>query len=231
MTTKLIAALHPSPAHADHHEPAWRGLVLPLRAAGAVRVQVNEDDDAVADAKMRLRTWPEHVRTVVSVWTPQPAEALALLAPLADVWEVEERRRIEPPAAPDGQAEDWLSNLAFLRRPAAMSHEAWLSYWMDHHTQIAIDTQDTYGYVQNVVVGTLTDHPGRDADTVSGIVEELFLPDAKTDFHVFYGSGGDKDELRPRMTEMGRSVEQFGAAVDLDLVPSTRRVFTFPHDA
>ncbi|MGN0064777.1 MAG: hypothetical protein ACI379_11085 [Nocardioides sp.] len=225
MTTKLIAALLPS-ADLDPSSH-WDSLVQRLRDAGAERVQVNVDDEAVADAMLRLTTRADAVRTVISVWTPDAEAALAVLAPVADVYEVEERRRLEPPAAPYGEAEPWLSNLALLRRPAAMEHPAWLAYWMDHHTQIAIDTQDTHGYVQNIVVATLTDHPGRAADSITGIVEELFLPGAKTDFHVFYGSGGDEDELRRRMTEMGRSVQQFGASENLDLVPSTRRVFDF----
>lgn len=226
MTTKLMAVLI-DPAAGDQ---AWPPLVEALRASGAERVQVNVDDEAVADAVLRLKTGADHLRVALSVWTTDPEAALAVLADVADVYRVEERRRLEPPAAPYGQAEQWLSNLAFLRRPSELPHEAWLDYWMEHHTQIAIDTQDTYGYIQNIVLETLTDHPGRRAASIEGIVEELFLPGATTDFHVFYGSGGDEEELRRRMTTMGASVAKFGAATDLDLVPSTRRVFTFAED-
>lgn len=232
MATKLIAALLPAAGDAalspSEARSAAEQLLADLRAAGLTHVQLNVDDEAVADAQLRLSTRPAPMQVVASVWTEDVEAALAVLSPVADVWEVEERRRLEPPVVPDGQVEHWMANLAFLRRPAEMDHAEWLAYWMDHHTQIAIDTQDTYGYVQNIVVATLTNHPGRDAQRVTGIVEELFTPEAKTDQHAFYGSGGDADELRRRMVEMGRSVQKFGASTDLDLVPSSRSVHGAP---
>lgn len=223
MEEKFIAAL--LPAHGTDLADSLRASLL---AAGASRVQVNLDDTAVADAPMRFGVHAEPTTAVLSVWTDSPAKVLTLLAPVADVWRVDERRPMEPPVQPDGSSEPWLANLAFLRRPAEMSHEAWLAHWLNVHTTVAIETQDTYGYIQNIVVETLTDHPGRDASRVTGIVEELFLMDAKHDSHVFYGSGGDKAELRRRVSELMASVAVFGADRDLDLVPTTRQVHAQP---
>lgn len=208
----------------DTSADALRDLRTALARAGAVRVQHNVDDDAVADAPLRLSRHDEPIRSIVSVWTTDADACAAVLAPLADVWLVEEKRRTEPPTAPDGNVEDWLANVALLHRPDDMPHEAWLSHWMDVHTTVAIETQDTYGYVQNIVLETLTDHPGRDAEFVDGIVEELFLMGAKHDPHVFYGSSGDDAELRRRIEVLMESCSAFGANRDLALVPSRRSV-------
>lgn len=54
-------------------------------------------------------------------------------------------------------------------------------------TPVAIRTQNTEAYVQNIVEEVLTDG----SPEVAGIVEEHFPMAAMTDPHVFYGSGGD----------------------------------------
>jgi hypothetical protein len=45
---------------------------------------------------------------------------------------------------------------------------------------------------------------------------------ARTDIHAFYGSGGDDAELTRRMTRMLESVARFGAAENIDVVPTSR---------
>ena len=135
---------------------------------------------------------------------------------------VEEREPLVPPAVADGARADALANLAFLRRPSSMPHAEWLSDWLDRHTQVAIDTQGTFGYVQNPVVEHLTDGGG----DVTGIVEELFSMTAMTDQHAFYGSGGDQEELERRFTTLMDSCARFGAAEGLDLVPTSRYLFS-----
>ena len=50
-----------------------------------------------------------------------------------------------------------LANIALLRRPPDMSREDYLDYWMLHHTAVAIRTQNTEAYVQNIVEEVLTD--------------------------------------------------------------------------
>lgn len=222
MSIKAIFAVH----RADS-APALLGedFRRRLAAAGAHRVQVNVDDADVADAPLRFGPGTP-VTAVVSVWTEGPVEPVVAvlqdLDPSADGWRVEERSPIEPPAVPDGVRADALANVAFLRRPAAMSPEAWLDDWLERHTPIAIRTQGTFGYVQNPVVERLT--PG--SPDVAGIVEELFPMSAMTDSHAFYGSGGDDDELQRRFTELMESVARFGADHGLDLVPTSRYLWT-----
>ena len=198
-----------------------------LAAAGAERLVVEVDDDAVADAQLRLSTYDDPVHAIVSVWTDaDPAaitDALRSRATGLAGWQVEEREPLPPPSTPEGDRVDALVNVALLRIPAGMTREAWRERWLGHHTQVAIDTQGTFGYVQNVVVEPLTEGQA----TVDALVEEFFPMAATTDMHAFYGSDGDDDELSRRMTLMLESVAAFGAHENIDVVPTSRYEFTF----
>ncbi len=204
------------------------GLHARLAASGVRRLQLNLDDEPVSGA-LRLQAFEEPARAVVSVWTAgSPADTAAVLGEVAARvagwvagWQVEERRPLDPPEVYDGSRADALANVAFLRRPAELDHAEWLRRWLEHHTQVAIETQATFGYLQNIVVATLTP----DAPRVDAIVEELFPSGAVGDMHAFYGSGGDDAELTRRITRLMESVATIGADRDLDLVPSSRRVY------
>ena len=228
--TKLIFALHADGLADVLRSPDLRDR---LRAAGAHRLQVNVDDADVADAPLRFGPGTP-ITAVVSVWTSDAPDGsvdvvvdgvvavLREVDPTTDGWRVDERRPIEPPAVADGVRADALANLAFLRRPAAMSPQDWLEDWLERHTSVAIDTQGTFGYVQNPVLARVTGAPTEDTDDVAGIVEELFPMAAMTDTHAFYGSGGDDSELDRRFTTLMESVSRFGADHGLDLVPTSR---------
>ena len=69
---------------------------------------------------------------------------------------------------------------------------------MVDHTPIAVRTQATFGYVQNIVIGPAT----AGAPAVDALVEELFPSAGITDMHAFYGSRGDDAELNRRLTEL-----------------------------
>lgn len=217
---KIIAALHAPSIGAALLAPGFRSDIA---ASGATRLQVNLDDEAVAPA---MRFGPgAPITAVVSVWGDSVAGAVDVvrrLDPSADAWLVDEREVLLPPAVKDGERHEALANVAFLRRPETMPRDAWLADWQDRHTQVAIDTQGTFGYVQNPVVEALTP----EAPAVAGIVEEMFLMAAMSDHHAFYGSGGDEDEFQRRFAALMESCERFGASTGLDLVPSSRYTFT-----
>jgi hypothetical protein len=220
VTTKLIAALYGEHPHHALHESTLRKR---LAASGCTAIQVNVDDADVAPA---LRFGPgdaagRPVTALVSVWTEDAGSARAVLARLeesAHVYRVTEHRRLDPPRVPDGERADALANIAVLRRPDGMSQADYLEYWMVRHTPIAIRTQATFGYIQNVVDEALT----AGAPVIAAIVEELFPVAAMTDSHAFYGSGGDDGELNRRITTLMSSVARFGADTGLDLVPTSR---------
>lgn len=196
------------------------GLRARLAEAGATAVQLNLDDADVRPA-MRLQTGAQPITALVSVWA-ESAEPTRVLGEWVDTlggWEVEERRPLEPPALADGVRADALANVAVLRRPDELTREDWLHRWLVEHTPVALATQATSGYVQNVVVRPLTDDPPRQVDAV---VEELFPSAGMTDVHAFYGSGGDEAELHDRLTRLMASVQRIGFDRDIDLVPSSR---------
>ncbi len=196
-----------------------------LAAAGATRLQVNLDDDHIPDTVLRLQAFDEPLTCVVSISTDgSPADAVDVVRPLAGrlaAWEIDERVPLAPPELPNGERLDGLAQVAFLRRPDDLPYDDWLAHWQGAHTQIAMETQATFGYVQNRVTAALTE----DAPPIAAIVEELCPPEAMQDIHAFYGSWGSDEELGRRMTVLMESVAKMGADHDLDVVATSRYVF------
>ena len=193
-----------------------------LTQLGATTLQLNVTDEDVADAGMRITTYPAPVDAFVSLTGEVDEEGLVTV--LDDVaeswlgWRVESTEPIEPPRVPDGERLDALANIALLRKPADQPYDEWRAIWQGDHTTVAIETQATFGYVQNRVLDTLAD---AESDVVA-IVEEHFPMAAMTDPHAFYGSAGDDAELERRMNRMFASIARFGAGDGLDLVPTSR---------
>ncbi len=216
---------------ADHAALRDGALRTGLAGAGVHLVQLNLDDDDVARA-MRLST-AEPISAIVSTWSGGGTDPAAVAAVLGRVagrvagWRVDERRRLDPPEVPDGERADALANIALIRRPAELPEDEWLRRWLVEHTPVAIRTQATFGYVQNIVVEAVT--PG--APAVSALVEELFPSAGMTDQHAFYGSGGDEAELSRRFGTLMASVARIGADRDLDLVPSSRYAYSLAPQA
>ena len=173
-----------------------------LAATGALRLQVNLDDEHVAGA-LRFGTG-EAIGAVVSVWGQAPEQAARTL--------VEHLSSAAPGATTAGGLVDELDE------------ETWLHRWLVEHTPIAIRTQATSAYLQHRCLSPLPgSHP--DPPHVDAIVEELFPTAGMHDVHAFYGSGGDDAELTRRMTELLASVSRIGADRDLDLVPGSRHLW------
>ncbi|MEN4446405.1 hypothetical protein [Mycobacterium sp. SM3041] len=217
---KLIYALWGSGLDTALHSTQLHVL---LQAAGVNRLQINVDDADVEAAMLRITTFDNPVPAVASVWTdagvdPDPiSDLLAAISQRSAGWEVEETVRLEPPVVENGVRTTALAQLGFLRIPADLDPADWLQIWQGQHTSVAIDTQDTFGYVQNRVLRTV-----HGSERVDAVVEELFHMAAMTDVHAFYGSGGDDAELQRRMTLMVESVMRFGAHTNLDSVPTSR---------
>lgn len=218
---KLMYALWGSALDSALRGPQFHEAV---RAAGATRLQVNVDDADVAPAMLRITTFDTPVRAVVSAWTEGEtagiSQVLAGLAERCAGWEVQERMPLVPPPTADGVRTPALAQMAFLRIPADLDADEWLHRWQGQHTDVAIETQATFGYVQNRVMRTILG-----TDRVDALVEELFPMAAMTDVHAFYGSGGDDAELRRRIERMINSVTRFGAHANLDAVPTSRYVY------
>lgn len=118
------------------------------------------------------------------------------------------------PSAP-GERVHGMCHVVFMSPPADMDREEWLSAWKDSHTRVAIDTQSTFGYRQNLVVRLLT------SDTLPchAVVEENFPPEAMTSDHAFYATGGDDKVLQQHMTAMMESCSRFIDFEHIDVIP------------
>jgi hypothetical protein len=218
-------------AAADWSEELRGAVTDRLVAAGAAGVQVNVADDAVAGALMRLAVLDPQPEAVVGVWVDSARdaarrpldEAVAGAAGTARtaaylVTESVPLRNTAHPAAP-GERTPGFANIALLRRPAGMTHAEWIDAWHNRHTEVADETQSTFGYVQNVVARPLSP----DAPAVDGIVEELFPIEALTSLHAFFAASDD-DALARNLARMTESIAGFGADRDIDVIPTSRYV-------
>ncbi|MGV0717619.1 EthD domain-containing protein [Mycolicibacterium sp. XJ662] len=195
---------------------------------------INLRDEVVRDFLMTLTTMDPAVVGFVTLWTQQSygqqvRAAIERLQSEADdvaAYLVTESVPLAPPDTVPGQRSPGLANVALLRRPADMDEATWRTRWHVDHTPVAIDTQATFGYVQNAVVRALTP----DAPTFAAIVEELFPQEAISDLHAFFGAADD-DDLRDRMERMVASTAAFGANRDVDTVPTSRYVYRTPFAA
>lgn len=231
---KLVYALwRPSDTDLDPWADRVRDAGEALLDRGARGVQVNVADTDVARAVVRMSTFAAPIEATVAVWldtatgpTRTAVEAaLTAVAERTAGWLVTESVPLEAPATGAGERTPGFANLAFLRCPAHLDRTEWLDRWQGSHTAVALETQRTLGYVQNVVVRPVTEG----APAVDGIVEELFPIEALTDFHVFFDTGGSDDELGRRMSAMTTSVAHFsGEDAPLDVVPTSRYVLASP---
>ena len=203
-----------------------------LLTAGARGLQVNVADEDVAAGIMKLVHTDPQMEAVLGVWVDSAAAAARAPfdAAVADagwwaaylVTESEPLANAEP--APLGSRTPGFANLAFLRRPGELDPVTWLSRWQDDHTAVAIETQSTFRYVQDVVVRPLT--PG--APPIDGIVEECFPIEALRDLHAFFDAVGDDDRLSDHLGRMNESVARFGADESIDVVPTSEYVIRNP---
>lgn len=203
-----------------------------LAAAGTRGVQVNVVDDDVAPAAgLRFTTSASPPDAVVSVWVDSaiahlraPVDEIVTAAGVAVeallVTESEPIVHRQPPGT--GRTEGF-AQVALLGRPPRLDEAEWLDLWLTHHTPVAIATQSTFGYTQNVTVRPLLGAPTYDA-----VVEELFPSAAMTDQHAFYDAVGDDDALDRRRTEMLTSVGRFLDLDRIDVVPTSRYVVQPP---
>ncbi|KKB97721.1 EthD domain-containing protein [Mycolicibacter arupensis] len=223
-------------AQAADFGDAWcqklRGpIAAKLLDLGLPGVVVNVRDEPVRDSMMTLTTLDPPAAAIISLWTQQyygeaTQAAIALIRSESDsaaAYLVTESMPMPPPDPGEGRRTRGLANVALLRRPADLDQATWLHRWHIDHTPVAIDTQATFGYTQNVVIRALTE----DAPGIDAIVEENFPDEAVSDPYAFYGAA-DQADLTDRVGRMVASVSAFGAHLNIDTVPTSRYVFRTP---
>jgi hypothetical protein len=207
------------------------GLAPRLLALGARSVQVNVADAAVEPAAgLKQTTAAGPIDAVVGVWVDTAIddrrrpfdEAVAAVPGIARtaaylVTESEPLRNSSQPPDASGRTPGF-AQLVFLRCPSFLTHEAWVARWHDHHTDVALDTQSTFRYVQNVVTRRLTP----DGPAIDAMVEECFPAGAMSDPRVFFDAEGDHDKLKRNLATMVESVSSFLDLDYLDVVPTSQ---------
>lgn len=196
---------------------ALRESTVPeMKRRDAYAVQVNVlDGDLGHPFGVEPEAGSEEILAAVFAWVDSAegsTVAAALPAPETGgaswhgwlVCESEPLPNRDNPPGPDGRVPGF-AQLVALTRPERMSWGEWRRNWQGRHTAVAIHTQSSFRYVQNVIFRALT--PG--APGFAAIVEECFPAAAATDLHVFFDAVGDDARLSRHMAAMSESCDRF----------------------
>ena len=195
-----------------------------LEGAAFENLTINVSDAAVAaGAPLRQQNSGPLPAAFVSFWLPSAQQRTPYEAALTTTgtriagFVVSESTPLQAGIDAAGRAEGFFQ-MAMLQQPPRLTRAEWLHHWLDHHTQVAIDTQSTFYYAQNVVSRRLhADGPAWDA-----IVEEGFPISALADLAVFFDAVGDAARLQRHTTEMMRSCAKFIDFDAIDVLPTSR---------
>ena len=215
---------------ADDQQAFCRRLLGPvaagLREAGARHVRISVVDDAVAPAApLRMESSRPAFDAVLSLWV----DTAVWRGRYEQVFRDQVSRyhgylvcesapiRHEERMPTDGGRVEGMCQIVFLQKPPRLSYEEWITVWQGSHTQVAIDTQSTFGYRQNVIVRALT----YAAPHYSAIIEENFPAAAMTSPHAFYDAVGDDARYRANLKAMMDSCARFIDMDRIDVVPTS----------
>jgi len=192
-----------------------------------LRINVVDKDVAPADP-IRIENTKPPISGMISLWVDttincQPLEEAIknAAARLAGYLVTESEPIVNTKyVVADGQRTPGMSQVVFLQKPPRLSYQYWLEIWLGSHTQVAIDTQSTLGYRQNVIVRPLT----YAAPPYDAIVEENFPEAAMTDRMVFFDSAGDEEKFKQRQQAMMESCARFIDFDKIDCIPTSEYV-------
>ena len=195
-------------------------LALDVRA---LRISV-VDSQVSAAAGLRMENCRPVMDAMISVWldssvqrAPVEAAIEARVARMVGylVTESEPLVNTEHPAVV-GERTHGMAQVVFLQRPQRLSEQQWLEIWHGSHTGIAIDTQSTFGYRQNVVVRPMT----YAAPVFDAIIEEQFPPAAMSSQQAFYAVDSE-EALRKNVKAMIESCARFIDFDKIDVIPTS----------
>ena len=91
--------------------------------------------------------------------------------------------------------------LCCFERREGLSDEALEQIWFQEHVQVALDTQNTLGYRQNLVLRS-------SHDQLDGIVEEHFSIEAASSLTAFFANGDDEVKMMSNIHVLTESSER-----------------------
>lgn len=107
---------------------------------------------------------------------------------------------MEPPVH-SGETFSGTIQLCCFERREGLSDEALEHIWFEEHVQVAIDTQNTLGYRQNLVLRS-------SHETLDGIVEEHFPIEAANSLNAFFADGDDEAKMMSNIHVLTESSER-----------------------
>ena len=187
-------------------------------------------DDAVSAADLLVMDNTEHPKdAVISFWVEdaynlEPIyEQLSLLGDFQSYAVMESSPLLR---TKDSGRVEGMCQVALLKKPQAMARQDWLDIWLGDHTKIAIDTQSTFGYRQNVVVTALPIPLNSEPEwpLMDAIVEENFPSIAMTDREAFFDSQGNAEQFEERQQAMMQSCFRFIDFETFDCIPMSEHI-------
>lgn len=197
-----------------------------LMEAGAHHLRISIDDEAVAPAAgLRQVNSPPPMDAMLSIWVDTAVWRERFERVFRDqVWRyvgylVTESAPIvcDTRDRADGERVEGMCQVVLLQKPPRLSYEDWIRIWHGSHTQVAIDTQSTFGYRQNVITRALT----YAAPPYHAIIEENFPQAAMSSQHAFYDAAGDDDKLAANLKAMIDSCARFIDFDKIDVIPTS----------
>ena len=196
-------------------------------AAHAVRINIQDDSVANGSSPRLISTRPQ-MDAVIQLWLPSANEAgraatdaiIADAAPRHAAWLVSESTMIANtlhPSSPGARTEGF-SQIVFLGLPPRLNWEGWRDAWQRQHSDVAVDTQSNFEYVQNLIVRPLS----YGAPTYVAMVEECFPATALTDEAVYFDAVGDAAQLAENQRLMMESCARFIDFDRIDCIPTSQ---------
>lgn len=191
-----------------------------LIEGGARKLRFGMVDDDVAPAtSLRIEATRPPIDGIISIWVDTSTRRQSLeeaieseVARMSGYLVTESEPIVNTKyLVADGKRTPGMYQVVLLRKPPRLTYEHWLETWLGSHTQIAIDTQSTFGYRQNVIVRPLT----YAAPPYDAIVEEYFPAAAMSDPAVFYNAVGDEAKRKRHEKALYESVMRF---IDFDKI-------------
>ncbi len=181
------------------------------------------DEDVAPAASLRMEATKPPIAGLISIWVdtsikhrPFDEAIQGAVARMAGYLVTESEPIVNTKhVVTDGKRTPGMYQVVLLRKPPRLSREQWLEIWLGSHTQVAIDTQSTFGYRQNVIVWPLT----YAAPLYDAIIEEHFPTEAMTDPMVFYNAMGDEAKRKRHEKAMFDSVMRFIDFDKIDRIP------------
>ena len=228
---KLIYLLWFDTAEERFAAALHRELVPRLRETkGVCRIQLNiADSDVEAAAALRMENSAAAFDAMCSVYLDDTVSGATIdkqvqaFCAQFSRYHVDEIERLPntQPQTEAGQRTPGFSQIALLRCPRRLEYQAWLDYWQNTHTTVALETQSTFRYVQNIV----SDVAGKDVSCYHAIVEECFPTLAMTNSEVFYNAEGDSQKQQANMKRMIDSCVNFIDFDEIDVIPTSEYQF------